>query len=86
MITITNNRQTAKDIAYQIHEWRTSNITGYNATSWANCELSDVEYDALYKHQTDDLWYVPLDNLTPLEIEKSDSIPNGWFKPSDESI
>ncbi len=60
MLTILTSRQEAKDLAEQIHKWRQDNIKGYNATSWANENLPDKEYDKLYKHQKEELWQVPL--------------------------
>lgn len=83
MITITTTREIAKQIAQQIHEWRKQNITGYDADSWANCNSSDEEYDDLYKHQTDELWFVPLDNENCLNLEGVENLPEGW---SDESL
>lgn len=70
----------AKNVALEINNWRKANIEGYNAVSWADCELTDVEYDKSYKHQTDDLWFVPLDNDTPLTVERIKDLPEGWKK------
>ena len=78
MILITNSRTEAKQIAQQIQAWREANIEGYNAESWANCQLPDEEYDKLYKHQTDDLWYIPIDIENALALEGVDSLPDGW--------
>ena len=83
MITITNTRQAARDISLQIHNWRFANIQGYNAESWANCELPDAEFDSIYKHQTDELWFVPLDNNTPLTVDRIEDLPEGWRKPAE---
>lgn len=79
MIKITDNRETAKSIAKSIHEWRKANIQGYSADSWANCNDSDEDFDSLCKHQTDELWYVPLDNESGIGQEGAvESLPDGW--------
>ena len=89
MLTILSDRQSAKDLAAQIQAWREANVPHYNATSWANCELSDADYDVLYKHQSQNLWYVPLpDDYLQTGIDCGtpvDSLPDGW-KPVVEGI
>lgn len=81
MIKIITTRIQSKSIAQQIQNWRKDNIVGYNAESWANCDLSDNEYDSLYKHQTEELWFVPLDNENCLNIQDIiELLPEGWSK------
>ena len=82
---ITTTRQEAKSIAQQIHDWRKANITGYSADSWANCNDTDEDYDAIYKHQTNELWYVSLDNESGIGQEGAvESLPDGWRKETEE--
>ena len=81
MIKITDNRESAKQIAKDIHLWRQANIQGYSADSWANCNDSDSDFDAIYKHQTLDMWYVPLDNESGIGQEGAvEILPDGWTK------
>jgi len=79
MLTILTSRQEAKDLATKIHKWRQENIKGYNATSWANENLPDKEFDKLYKHQKDELWYIPMPNEDiGLKVVTIESLPVGW--------
>lgn len=104
MIAIFESRESAKETANAIHMWRQANVPGYwkdangniVTTSWANCNLPDEEYDALYKHQTDALWYVPIPGDMPLTSDDPeevlpytggvvDELPNGW-RPEGEGL
>ena len=82
MITILTSRQEAKDLAGKIHKWRQENIKDYNATSWANENLKDEEFDKLYKHEKNALWQVPLahDDKGAVIAKKAqiDILPVGW--------
>ena len=89
MIAIFNNRASAKATSRAIHLWRQANVPGYSAESWANCNLPDEEYDALYKHQTYALWYVPIPGDMPLASDDPEEVlpytgevvgelPDGW--------
>jgi hypothetical protein len=81
MIKIVTTITEAKQIGKAIHEWRKANIVGYSADSWANCNDSDSEFDSLYKHQTDELWYVPIDNESGIGQDGAvESLPDGWSK------
>jgi len=85
MIAIFNSRASAKETANAIHLWRQENVPGYTAESWANCHLSDKDYDAAYKHQTAALWYVPIPGDYPYEGETVDELPEGW-RPEPEGL
>ena len=79
MIKITTTRTEDKQIAKDIHLWRQANIQGYSADSWANCNDSDSEFDAIYKHQTDELWFTWIDAENCLGLEGLvESLPDGW--------
>lgn len=78
MIAIFDTRQAAKDLAATIHTWRQANVPGYTATSWANCDAPDEEYDLAYKHETEDRWYVPLPADMMFEVETVEALPEGW--------
>lgn len=87
MIKITDTREKAKQIAKDIHLWRQANIQGYSADSWANCNDSDSDFDTLFKHQTLDMWYVPLDNESGIGQEGAvGSLPDGWVKLTEETL
>ena len=79
MLTILTSRQEAKDLAGKIHKWRQENIPRYNATSWANENLKDEEFDKLYKHEKDALWQVPLASEDMgLKVKTVESLPEEW--------
>lgn len=82
MLTITTDRKAAQKIAEDIHDWRKANIPNYNATSWANENLSDEEYDKIHKHEMEDRWVVsiPHDDKGHKVDKKDrlDKLPEGW--------
>lgn len=87
---IINSRQEARNIAAKIHEWRKQNIPRYNATSWANENLNDEEYDKINKSEMRNLWAVPEPHdaeqhaelmglcSTKTGREKVGKLPDGW--------
>ena len=83
MKTITDRRYKAREIGAQIQSWREKNIKGYDAKNWSGETLSDYLYDKNYKHQTEQLWYVELDDENVFGFEVMD-LPDGWFKEIDE--
>ncbi len=82
MLSILNTRKEAKALAASIHEWRKANIPGYTATSWANEDLPDEEYDAIHKAEKEEKWAVALahDNkgATVESAAQVGSLPAGW--------
>ena len=78
MKTITDRRYKAREIGAKIHEWRKANIKGYDATNWSGETLSDYLFDKQYKHQTESLWYVELDDENVFGHPVME-LPDGWF-------
>lgn len=87
MKTITDRRYKAREIGTKIHEWRKANIEGYSdfTTNWSGETLSDYLFDKQYKHQTEQLWYVELDDENVFGFEVME-LPDGWFKEIDEIL
>ncbi len=82
MLKITQSRQEAKDLAASIHKWKQDHIPGYNATSWANEDLPDEQYDVLHKCDTEDKWAVPLPEGYTVK-DAVEKLPDGWRKEID---
>jgi len=78
MKTITDRRYKAREIGAQIQNWRKENIEGYDATNWSGETLSDYLFDKYYKHQTEQLWYVELDDENVFGFEVME-LSEGWF-------
>lgn len=66
MRTIADKRSKARDIGRAIQNWRLANVSGYL-------------FDKNYKHQTEQLWFVELDDENVFGFEVME-LPEGWFK------
>lgn len=78
MRTIADKRSTARQIGARIQQWSVANIKGYDATNWSGENLSDYLFDKAYKHQTENLWYVELDDENVFGYPVME-LPEGWF-------
>ena len=80
MKTITDRRYKAREIGAQIHSWRKENIAGYSdfTTNWSGETLSDYLFDKNYKHQTEQLWYVELDDENVFNHPVME-LPENWY-------